>query len=412
MQNEYRTAATYCNPLPLPDYPRGRASRNKRHGASGFLQDPPADFRETADPSVIWHDGKWYLYPSCAMAYVSDDFVNWRRVRIEPEDCGYAPTVVEHNGRFLLTACGAPLMEADNPLGPFKKIGPLLKPDGAPVAGFNDPMLFADDDGRLYAYWGLGGPGIFGAEMNPNRPDQLITEPRILFSFNPEHVWERYGPSNEDTSKSFVEGPWMVKAAGRYFLTYAAPGTEWRTYGMGAYVSDDGPLGNFRCQTRNPISSQTSGLVRGPGHGCIVRGPGGTLWAFYTCTVCYEHIFERRIGMDPAGIDAGGNLFVLPASDTPQYAPGVKKHPELGNWAGLYCVSLNRKCISGSFAPGRNPIYAADDSMLTWWQPDRNDPTPYIEIDFSGSFDVSAYRIVWKDVGLDYDAGVLPGPIK
>ncbi|MDX9975786.1 MAG: family 43 glycosylhydrolase, partial [FCB group bacterium] len=316
--NETKNARlTYCNPLVLPDYPRGRSSIDKTPDTFGYLQDPPRDFRETADPSVLYHDGRWYLYPSCGMAYVSDDFVTWRHVRMDPYDCGYAPTVVAHRGRFLLTACKAPIMQSDNPLGPFVPIGPLRRPNGEPVENFNDPMLFSDDDGRLYAYWGLSAPGIFGAEIDPERPDRLLTEPRILFSYDASHEWERYGPNNEDASKSFVEGPWMVKVGSRYFLTYAAPGTEWRTYGMGTYVSD-APLGEFRYQARNPILRQTAGLIRGPGHGCIVKGPRDTLWAFYTCTVCYEHIFERRIGMDPAGIDADGNLFVRPASEIPQ----------------------------------------------------------------------------------------------
>lgn len=402
---------TYCNPLVLPDYPRGRSSIGKKPGTFGFLQDPPRDYRETADPSVLYHSGRWYLYPSCGMAYVSDDFVTWRQVRIEPYDCGYAPTVVAHRGRFLLTACGAPILQSADPLGPFTPVGPLRRPSGELVEGFNDPMLFADDDGRLYAYWGLGKPGIFGAEVDPENPDRLFTEPRILFAYDPAHVWERYGPNNEDASKSFVEGPWMVKLGRRYFLTYAAPGTEWRTYGMGTYVAE-APLGPFRYQDRNPILRQTAGLVRGPGHGCIVKGPRDTLWAFYTCTVCYEHLFERRIGMDPAGIDADGNLFVRPASETPQWAPGIVEHPETGNAAGWHCVTASRRCHASSHAPGRNPLYAVDDSMLTWWEPASDDPAPSLEIDVNGTFQVAALRLVWKDVGLDYDAGALPGPFR
>ena len=400
-----------CNPIALPDYPRGRLSIGKRPETFGFLQSPPQDYRETADPSVLFHDGRWYLYPSCGMAYVSDDFISWRHVRVDPYDCGYAPTVVAHRDRFLLTACGAPILSAPNPLGPFALVGPLRRPDGALVEGFNDPMLFADDDGRLYAYWGLGAPGIFGAEVDPVHCDRLLTEPRLLFAFDPAHIWERYGPSNEDASKSYVEGPWMVKIGARYFLTYAAPGTEWRTYGMGTYVADS-PLGPFRYQRRNPILRQTEGLVRGPGHGCLVRGPRDTLWAFYTCTVCYEHIFERRIGMDPAGLDADGNLFVRPASATPQWAPGVLAAPENGNDTGLLPVTMNRRCRASSHAPGRTPLYAVDDAMLTWWEPLAGDPAPLLEVDLNGTFDAAAVRIIWKDVGLDYDGGVRPGPFR
>ena len=402
---------TYCNPIPLPDYPRGRACRDKTANLGKFRHDPPRDFRETADPSVILHDGRWYLYPSAGMAYVTEDFIHWRHRKIEPYDAGYAPTVVRFRDRFLLTACRAPVFASAGPLGPFASLGRLAGPDGKSVKDFDDPMLFADDDNRLFAYWGLGGAGVFGAELDPSQPMRLLTEPRLLFSYDPAHVWERFGAWNEDASKSYVEGSWMVKHRGRYFLTYAAPGTEFCTYGMGTYVGDS-PLGPFRYQARNPILRQTHGLVQGPGHGCLVAGPNDTLWAFYTCTVCYEHFFERRIGVDPAGLDADGNLFVRGASEVPQWAPGLLARPQDGNDAGLLPVTRSKIARASSSAPGRDALYAIDGSMLTFWQPADGDPAPVLTLDCRGIFLVAAVRIVWKDVGLDYDAGAKPGPFR
>ena len=84
---------TYCNPLPIPDYPIGRNA-----------PDGGRFWRELADPTVIYEDGVWYLYPSCGMVWWSEDFVTWRHKRMEPYDCGYAPTVVKHRGRFWLLA--------------------------------------------------------------------------------------------------------------------------------------------------------------------------------------------------------------------------------------------------------------------------------------------------------------------
>ncbi len=83
---------TYCNPLVLPNYPRGRNSHNKATDPN-FKHVTPRDYRETADPTVLYHEGKWYLYPSCGMAYVSEDFVTWQHHPTEPPDVGYAPTV-------------------------------------------------------------------------------------------------------------------------------------------------------------------------------------------------------------------------------------------------------------------------------------------------------------------------------
>jgi len=399
---------TYCNPLPLPDYPRGRASRDRRSSACDAGEQ--ADFRETADPSVIWHDGRWYLYPSAGMAYVSEDFVTWRFAPMNIYDVGYAPTVMEHRGAFYLTACGAGLYRAVTPLGPWDDKGPILDLDGEPM-GLGDPMYFADDDGQVYLYWGCGGPGIFGCRMDSDDPGRAASRQELLFTYNPDHAWERFGEFNEDPSTSWLEGAWMIKIGETYYLTYAAPGTQWRTYGMGVYVSDN-PLGPFEYQARNPILRTTEGLVRGPGHGCIVRGPRDTLWAFYTCTVCYRHPFERRIGMDPAGVDEEGYLFVHGASEMPQWAPGVRSRPQDGNDAGPLPLTQARNCGASSCSPGRTPSYAIDGSLRTWWQAAEGDAEPWIEIDPESVFTVSAARICWSEPNLNYDQGVTPGPMR
>lgn len=400
---------TYCNPLPIPDYPAGRLTKGKNAGWGWTRHSDRYDFRELADPSVLYHDGTWYLYPSGRMVYVSDDFVSWRWHPMEPEDIGYAPTVVAHEGAFYLTACGAGLWRADSPLGPFEEIGKLLKPAGEPIDPYADPMLFSDDDGSLYLYWGLGVPGIWGARLDPDQLNRCATEPKLLFSYNPEHEWERFGDYHEDPSRSFVEGAWMIKLQGRYFLTYAAPGTELTTYAMGTYTADQ-PLGPFQYQQRNPILRDPRGLVHGPGHGCLVRGPDDTLWAFYTCLARVEHYFERRLGMDPAGLDEDGNLFVRGASEIPQLAPGQRPHPEQGNDAGLLPVTANKPVTPSSAAPGRSAFYALDHHMRTWWQAADDDSQPSLEIDLQVAYEVAALRLVWHDVGLDYEHGITPGP--
>ena len=403
---------TYCNPLSIPDYPRGRYTfgQFKKPTEMGWLQKELCDFRELADPSVLWHEGKWYLFPSAGMAWVSEDFVTWEHHRLHPYDCGYAPTVVKHQDRFLLTACGAGLWEAPHPLGPWRECGPILDPEGQALPNWLDPMLFSDDDGRLYLYWGIAAPGIFGAELDAKEPTRLIEPPRVLFAFDPEHEWERGGDHNESHYTSFIEGPWMLKVGGCYYLTYTGPGTEWKTYAMGAYRATS-PMGPFVYQANNPFCVKREGLVQGAGHGCVVRGPSETLWVFYTCRVCYEHMFERRLGMDPAWIDAEGNL-VVRTSEIPQLAPGAVTHPELGNDAGWLPVSYRRGAKASSEASGRPPIYAVDQSMLTWWQPAQDDAAPWIELRLGPASRIHALRLVWKDVGLDYDQGVSPGPFR
>lgn len=402
---------TYCNPLPLPDYPRGRCCRTKAGQSWGWTTSRRQDFRETADPSILFHAGRWYLYPSCGMAWVSEDFRTWQHHPMNIEDVGYAPTILEFKNRFYLTASGAPLYVADSPLGPFREAGAFLDHHGQPIEGWGDPMLFADEDGRLYAYWGCGGPGIFCAELDPYQPHRCLTPPQVVIRFDPAHVWERYGDANEDPTTCWIEGAWMIKIEGRYFLTYSAPGTQFRTYAFGVYVADS-PLGPFRYQQRNPILRDPDGLVQGPGHGCIVRGPHGTLWAFYTCLVRNYHVFERRVGMDPAGLDATGNLFVAGASDTPQWAPGLVSYPEKGNAAGLLPVTIDRIARASSEAPGRSALYAFDNSVRTWWEAAPDDPQPWLEVDGEAQYEIAAVRLLWAEPRLDFEAGRKPGPFQ
>jgi len=399
---------TYCNPIPLPNYPKGVLCHDKN--GWGWTREDHPDFRESADPSVLFWQGKWYLYISGGSAYVSTDFVTWEHYPITPASPGYAPTIVEWRGEFWLTACHAPLYRAPHPLGPFTEVGLMQNSDGTKLEPWADPMLFADDDGRLYAYWGIGAPGLWAAEIDPSQPNRLLTPAKLIITFDRSRKWEWMGDYHENGSSSYIEGPWMLKHEGRLYLTYAGPGTEWRSYGMGCYLAET-PLGPFHYQDRNPILQTTTGLVHGPGHGCITPGPGNTLWAFYTCLVRNDHAFERRIGMDPAGIDAHGNLFVHGASEFPQHAPGKVAAPELGNSTGLLPVSVNKWVRASSSFPGRTPDYAIDNYMRTWWQPTDEDRTPWLEIDLRGDFDVSALRILWREIGLDYDAGHVPGPI-
>ncbi len=404
-------AKTYCNPLPLPNYPQGRASRLQWEG--GWPNgNTSVDFRETADPSVLYWEGRWYLYPSAGMAWVSDDFVTWTHCPMNISDVGYAPTIVAHRGQFYLTACESNLYRADHPLGPWEDIGQIRFSDGVLLDDHADPMLFSDDDGRLYLYWGLGPPAIFGIELDAGNPLRAIGEPEMLFAYDPAHEWERFGEYNEDASTSWCEGAWMFKHAGRYYLTYTAPGTQFSSYGMGVYTAES-PLGPYRYASRNPILRDPDGLVRGPGHGCLVQGPHDTIWAFYTCTRCYHHNFERRIGMDPAGFDADGNLFVRGASETPQWAPGVLARPQDGNATGLLPVTIRRSPAASSAAPGRDPLYAVDNTLTTWWQAAEDDATPWLSVDLGSitPFTVSAVRIAWAEPGMNY-AKAPPGPVQ
>ena len=400
---------TYCNPLPLPDYPQGCHAHDRQE--SGWLNsNVKKDFRELADPSVLYDNNRWILYPSVDMAWVTEDFRNWTHVKMNISDIGYAPTIFKHHNVYYLTASAAPLYSSSSPLGSWKMVGEMIDMDGKPLPYYWDPMIFADDDGRCYCYWGCGGPGIFGAELDPEQPFRAITKPELLMSYQPSHIWERAGEFNEDSFRTYVEGPWLFKYGKRYYLTYCAPGTEYGSYAMGCYVADH-PLGPFNYQTRNPILKTTQGFVRGPGHGCIVAGPNNTLWAFYTCVACRDHMLERRVGCDPAGFDADGNFFVNGASQMPQWVPGVLEHPERGNAAELLPVSVSKFAVASSQLPARGASCAIDNCIRTWWEAVPDDVQPTLELDLKSVFDVAAMRLVWAEPNLNFQLAP-PGPFQ
>ena len=408
---------TYCNPLPIPDYPVGRNVRNlkngdKTDGSFLWFLDHVEQYRELADPTAIWHDGTWILYPSVDMAWVSADMgATWQHHPLNLRDVGYAPTVVRQGGRFLLMASSSPIYAASSPLGPFEELGRPKLPPGLPDT--IDPMLFVDDDGRLFFYWGCTETrGIFGIELDRSDPTRTIGEAKTLVPFSPDaHPWERVGEFNQQRNAGWVEGSWMIKRQGRYYLTYSAAGTEHRAYAMGVYVGTS-PLGPFTPQARNPIFSTTAGLVTGTAHGSIIRGPGDRWWVFYTVAAGVAHGFERRVGMDVAEFDARGDLTVPRATSTPQWLPG--RGPDGGGPSDTGWIPVNGgvQTLGSSSAPNLSGRLAVDNDLRTWWQPAEGDATPTLTSRLYAPATIRAVRIAWRDVGLDSNRGVRPGPYR
>ena len=403
--------STFVNPLPLPDYPLGNWTRKPSPNMDRWLKGYVQDYRELADPSVLYDHGRWILYPSVSMAYVSEDFRTWKKVTVSPDRVGdgYAPTVCSHGDKYYLTGCFARLYVSDDPLGPFEPLGPICRPDGTSTEEkLFDPMLFSYG-GDLYLYWHQ--KALWGVKLCRDNPLKMASDPVELAVPHTENLWERYGEYNEDPRRSFMEGVWMYARKGKFYLTFASPGSANGTYAIGAYLGDS-PLGPFVYQRRNPVLRKNIGVVPGSGHGCIVDGPNGTIWAFTTCMVNNYHVFERRISLFPVGVDENGELFGLPCRDIPQWAPGLLPHPETGNEAGWLPVSVRTIASASSCAPGRTADYAVDDYPRSWWQPEKDDPAPSLTVDFKNTYSIAALRILWAEPNLDHNNHILPGPVR
>ena len=257
--------------------------------------------------------------------------------------------------------------------------------------------------------------GTAGVEMDPDKPWQMLSEPVMVNCFDPNQEWQCMGEMHQNERMGWIEGQWVKKIGNRYYLLYSGAATEFGTYANGVAYSDEGPLSGFRPQkNHNPFTEKRTGLVRGAGHGCLVEGPGRTLWTFYTNIFCYNHMYERRVSMDPIGIDENGELYCIKTTETPQFAPGVKEHPELGNDTGWLPLTFMQRPSASSFAEGRNPIYASDDSILSWWQPTENDEEPEIIFRLGGEsrYYVKAIRLIWRDIYMETLDGINPGPFQ
>jgi beta-xylosidase len=324
----------------------------------------------SGDVTVFREQGKYYMFCTGGGAWVSVDMLNWTFHRVE--NVPVAPDVVKYNGTFYMCGNDSPVYKADNPLGPYTSIGEWKNtPDVE--GGWNgafDVHIYIDEDNKPYLYYpGRGVSGIYVVQLDPNDLSRFAGPVKHLFGFNSDHIWERYGEMNEYPDVAWVEGPWMQKHNGTYYLQYSASGTQWKTYAEGYYTSKS-PLGPFKYAPNNPLLRKTEGLVTGPAHGSIVEGPDGQLWQFYTI-VLSNPPGGRRIGMDRVTFDKDGNMAVN-VTDTPQWAPVAGITPEKGN-SGSIPVTINKVNAMNALSkftsqqPGRDAAYAVDNSSGTWW---------------------------------------------
>jgi len=413
---------TYCNPLSIEDVKSGRWLDASLLGAD---ERSKKDYRSISDPSVVYHDGKWIMYPSYAVAYFSEDFVHWKHVDIGVPHMRYSPAVVCFRGKWYLSGHGmSEVYVADDPLGPFSLAGHLTDVHGN-IMKVPDGCYLADGD-RLYFYW-FGEDyeqtekdvefisGTVGAECDPDEPWKLIMEPVWIHKFDPSVKWQRTGEHNQNERMGWCEGQWMIKIGKRYYHMYSGSGTQYSTYANGIAYSDEGPLSGFVVQkNHNPFTEKRHGLMRGAGHGSIVEGPNHTYWVFYTALFCFNQRYERRIGMDPVGIDENGELYCPEVTEVPRYAPGVLEHPEKGNGVGLLPLTFMQIPYASSEVPGREAIYASDDSVLSWWQPLKEDSEKCItfELGRKTGYHVSSLRLIWRDINMETLDGIVPGPFK
>lgn len=226
----------------------------------------PAQQRMRAQSKLIWEP---FLKSTFINAFSSPDLVHWTKhphvLDVEHVSWAayavWAPSAIKHDGKYYLffgandiksdaQLGGIGVAVSDRPDGPFKDaLGrPLIGQihNGAqPI----DQMVFKDDDGQFYMYYG----GWKHANVVKLAPDL-----RGVVPFADGTTFKEITPDPE-----YVEGSFMVKRNGVYYFMWSEG--EWTGPGYSvAYAMSSSPLGPFK--RIGKILQQDARVARGAGH--------------------------------------------------------------------------------------------------------------------------------------------------
>lgn len=256
-----------------------------------------------ADPHIAVFGDTFYLYPTTDgsegwrstsfRAWSSRDLLQWKDEGVIldlPRDLkwaklhAWAPAIATRNGKFyyyFTAAQNIGVAVADKPTGPFSDpLGkPLVAKADFPRMQTIDPMVFVDEDGGAFLYWGQGRCKAVKLQ------DDMI-------SFEDSEV-------RDLTPPGYNEGPFVHKRAGKYYLSWSEFDTRDPRYSV-AYGMGDSPLGPFKKAGANPILQQ-SGTVKGAGHHSIVKIPGRDEWviAYHRFRIPGGNGYNRETCLSP-----------------------------------------------------------------------------------------------------------------
>jgi len=391
---------TYCNPInidygytPIPDF-----SEAGRH-------------RATADPVIVLYKGDYYLFSTNQWGYWwSQDLSDWKFISrrfLRPWNKGYdelcAPAVgivgdtmlvfgSTYTRQFTLWMSTSPKSNQWKPLV-----------DSFEIGGW-DPAFFTDDDGRFYMYNGSSNSfPLYSIELDRKTFRPIGTRQETYRLQDWRYGWQRFGEYYDNTFLDpFIEGSWMTKHNGKYYLQYGAPGTEFSGYADGVVVGSK-PLGNEWTPQSDPLSLKSGGFARGAGHGATFQDRNGNYWHVSTMTIAVKNNFERRIGIWPAGFDRDDVMYCNTSyGDYPHYLPSdsssVYNSPSgNGGFCGWMLLNFNKPVAVSSTLGDYNANLAVDESIRTYWSAATGNPGEWIQTDLGHIATVNAIQINYAD---------------
>ena len=301
---------------------------------------------DMGDPMLVYDNGYFYAYGTRGATtfnvFRSTDLANWEQLEdaFVPEAGSWsvtnlwAPDVQKIGDKWYLyyTAtyekdgvnnCQLGVAIADSPEGPFVQYTgtnangetidlatPPFLWEGQTIL---DSHVFQDDDGQLYMYFSYdtnastdpevynGTAEIWGVKLKDPVTWDFSTLTRLIsagykqLSDDERTIeWETWSPSFAGDMEC-VEGPYMIKHDGKYYLTYCANSYVDTEYAVG-YAVADSPLGeyvkpddtylqNMICgvpgQTGTYINTRYLGFQTGTGHASICKVGDQYLLAYH-----------------------------------------------------------------------------------------------------------------------------------
>ncbi|MCJ8209125.1 family 43 glycosylhydrolase [Mucilaginibacter sp. RS28] len=264
-----------------------------------------------ADPHIAAIGNKFYIYPTTDgtegwmstsfTCWSSPDLVKWKNEGVIfdlPSDLtwakarAWAPAIAVKNNKYYYyysADVNIGVAVADKPTGPFKD--PLGKPlikRGSRKGQMIDPMVFVDDDGAAYLYFGQGNCNV--VKLND---DMISCDTSKIMSFRPE---------------GYNEGPFVIKRKGIYYLMWSEYDTRDPRYSV-AYATSRSPLGPF-VKAQGPPVLKGKGVVKGAGHHSVVQVPGTDQWfiAYHRFKIPDGNGYNRETCISPMRFDADGRI--------------------------------------------------------------------------------------------------------
>jgi xylan 1,4-beta-xylosidase len=398
---------TYCNPINI-DYgytPFDVFSKQGKH-------------RATADPVIVNFRNKYFLFSTNQEGYWwSDDMLNWKFVyRKFLRDNKYihdlnAPAVWAMKDTLYVYGS---TWQSDFPI--WKSTNPTVDDweiavDTLKVGAWDPAFHYDEDKNKLYLYWGSSNVWpILGTEINTKTMQSEGYTVPIVRLFPEDHGWERFGEYNDNVFlQPFIEGAWMTKHNGKYYMQYGAPATEFSGYSDGVYVSND-PLDRFEYQSHNPFSYKPGGFARGAGHGATFEDNFGDYWHVSTIFISTKNNFERRIGIWPAGFDKDDVMYCNTAyGDYPTLLPEFAKGKDFtkGLFTNWMLLNYQKPVQVSSTLGGYHANFAVDEDIKTYWSAISGEKGEWFQTDLGEISTINAIQINYADQDVEFKGKTL-----